>query len=249
MKDFKLYKVGGCVRDEILGVKSKDIDFSFEFISGEVLTLSPEVSFNRMNEILKVEGFEIFLETPSCFTTRARFPKDHENSGLCADFVMCRKEVYNDPESRQPTVLVGNLYEDLQRRDFTVNAIAQDENGILIDPFNGRKDLKEMILKCPIDAETSFMDDPLRMLRALRFMVTKNFRVDEDIAWMMFQHKVWVKFDDVVSRERVREELYKMFHYDTIRSLKILSEYVPQHYVTDYIFKGDMWLKPTTEKK
>ena len=79
-KQFKIYKVGGCVRDALLGVKSKDIDFSFEFSDEFVEKLKDEpVSgfYETMNKILEKEGFEIFLETPKAFTTRAKFPSNH----------------------------------------------------------------------------------------------------------------------------------------------------------------------------
>ena len=254
-KQFKLYKVGGCVRDALLGVKSKDIDFSFEFSEEFVEKFKDEpVSgfYETMNKILEKEGFEIFLETPKAFTTRAKFPSNHVYSGLTADFVLCRKESYPDPDTRMPKVEIGTLFDDLQRRDFTVNAIAEDEDGNLIDPFNGIKDIEDKILKCPIDAKTSFNDDPLRMLRALRFAITKGFIMSPEVTKVILEDEdMWEKFSKVVSQERIREEVFKMFKHDTIEALDILCTLQMNSPVNvmGKIFTNGMWLKPTFEKK
>lgn len=252
MKEFKLYVVGGYVRDKLLGVESKDVDFAFEF-TREYLDLiggaTPNALYLIMNDLLKDRGFDIFLETPECFTTRARFPEDHEHAGLTADFVMCRKETYPDPETRTPKVEVGNIYDDLKRRDFTVNAIAITEDGEYLDPFNGQKDLQDRILKCPVDAQTSFNDDPLRAIRCLRFLLTKGFVPSDDCIKALEDGKMWAKFDKVVSRERVREELLRMFKFDTLQTLSILNAFVNPVFIQDIIFKNDLWLKPTFEKR
>ena len=253
-KLYKLYEVGGCVRDRLLGIKSKDIDYSFEFTEKFINMVpksaaTPTLFYITMNNMLKNEGFEIFLETLDCFTTRARFPKGHQHEGITADFVMCRKETYENPESRQPTVSIGTLYDDLLRRDFNVNAIAQDEDGNLIDPFNGQEDLENMVLRCPVDAQTSFMDDPLRMIRALRFIVTKGFNPDEDIIKAFENEDIWAKFDTVVSRERVRDELFKMFCANTYDAMNVLSRYLNPEILKYRVFKEDIWLKPTTTKR
>lgn len=251
MKSYKLYKVGGCVRDTILGLKSKDIDFSFEFNTIDP-TFSPNDYFNVMNNILRSDGFDVKLEVPEAFTTRALFPKDHKYAGLGADFVLCRKESYPNPETRMPVVEIGTLYDDLKRRDFTVNAIAEDEDGNLIDPFNGVKDIEIGVLRCPIDAATSFNDDPLRMLRALRFSITKGFRMSTDIEDVIkHERPMWDKFDKVVSQERTREEINKMFRHDTIKSMTLLTQLQQNSSINilERIFRETMWLKPTNEKR
>ena len=255
MKKFKLYKVGGCVRDNILGVKTKDIDFSFEFTKDFIEKFKDEpVSgfYEVMNKILKSEGFEIFLETPEAFTTRAKFPINHEFSGLTADFVLCRKESYPDPTTRMPKVEIGTLFDDLLRRDFTVNAIAEDEDGNLIDPFNGVKDIESKVLRCPIDTKTSFNDDPLRMLRALRFAITKDFKMSSEVNMVIIADEdMWEKFSKVVSQERIREEIYKMFQHDTIEAMELLwvLQMNSPINIMEKIFANGMWLKPTMEKK
>ena len=255
MKTYNLYEVGGCVRDRLLGLKSKDIDYSFEFTEESrehMKDWSVVAHYGRMNAILRAEGFDIFLMTKDCFTTRARFPKDHKHSNLTADFVMCRKETYPHSDSRKPEVEVGTLFDDLRRRDFTMNAIAEDDDGNLIDPFNGIQDIRDKIIRCPIDAETSFNDDPLRMLRALRFSITKGFSITGDISKVIKNDvEMWSKFSKVVSQERIREEIYKMMKHDTVGTIRTLKWYDEKstHHILEKIFAEGMWLKPTTEKK
>jgi poly(A) polymerase len=254
-KTYKLYKVGGCVRDALLGLKSKDIDFTFEFSPEYIKTFKedlPSAFYTTMNDILSNEGFEIFLEVPEAFTTRARFPGGHKYEKLTADFVLARKETYPNPETRMPVVEIGTLYDDLKRRDFTVNAIAEDEDGNLIDPFDGQGALKYKLLRCPVDAETSFNNDPLRMLRALRFSITKKLFMSQDILKVIRTDVgMWDKFSKVVSQERIREEIFKMMKHNTVDSMGMLVELdrTSGINVLKRIFENAMWLKPTTEKK
>lgn len=244
---FKLFEVGGCVRDEILGKKSKDIDFTVVFDEDfikEHKSMSVDWFFKTMVSVLKGVGFEVFLETEECFTVRARFPKTHKHSGLTADFVMARKETGYDTESRKPKIEMGTLFDDLERRDFTVNAIAKDEDGKLIDFFGGLEDLEKGLLKTPIEPLISFLDDPLRVIRMWRFAITKGFIMDEDTEKASLDPKVWEKFEKVVSKERIREELFKMFEQDTLGSL-LLVEKLPMN--VKFILFGDkrLWFKPT----
>jgi poly(A) polymerase len=242
-----LYKVGGYIRDRLLGIESKDIDYAFVF-SDDVLEAdaNPEFYYELMKTILVSDGIKIYTEKPECFTVRGKY------GNLDVDFVMARKETYDDPNSRIPTVKMGTLYDDLRRRDFTLNAIAEDEEGNIIDPFNGQSALKMGLLRCPVDAKTSFNDDPLRMLRALRFCVTKNFRMSGDILKVIRHDKdMWDKFAVVVSQERIREEVNKMFKHDTIRSIMILNDLENSSGLNIFkrIFGEEIWLKPTNEKR
>ena len=171
----KIFKVGGCIRDKFLGLDSKDIDFTFVLEDTKGFTV--EDGFQIMTNWMTDQGFEIFLSTPDCFTIRAKFPKDHQFAGLVADFVMARKEVGYVEGTRRPILELGTLEDDLVRRDFTLNALAEDIDGNLIDLFGGVEDLKAGILRTPLDAKTTIMDDPLRILRALRFTITKDAHV------------------------------------------------------------------------
>ena len=240
----KIFKVGGCIRDKFLGLDSKDIDFTFVLEDTKGFTV--EDGFQIMTYWMTDHGFEIFLSTPDCFTIRAKFPKDHQFAGLVADFVMARKEVGYVEGTRRPILELGTLEDDLIRRDFTLNALAEDIDGNLIDLFGGVEDLKAGILRTPLDAKTTMMDDPLRILRALRFTITKDFQMHMDIWEAMKQPKILEKLEQTVSGERIREEIIKMMKHDTPRSFRLLAD-VDQDIpgFLDLIFKNGMWLMPT----
>ena len=128
---------------------------------------------------------------------------------------MARKEISYIENTRTPIVEVGSLYDDLERRDFTLNALAKNSDGTIIDYFNGLEHLKNKILVTPLPVEKTFNDDPLRLLRAIRFVITKGFKLSDDI------HQIILDYDydnkmKVVSSERIREELLKCFSYNTL---------------------------------
>ncbi len=248
IKMAKIFKVGGCIRDKFLGVDSKDIDFTFVLEDTKGFTV--EDGFQIMTNWMTDQGFEIFLSTPDCFTIRAKFPKDHQFAGLVADFVMARKEIGYTKGTRRPILELGTLEDDLLRRDFTLNALAEDIDGNIIDLFGGIEDLKVGILRTPMDAKVTLMDDPLRILRALRFTVTKDFIMSDDIWEAMKQPNILKKLEQTVSGQRIREEIFKMMAHDTPRSLRLLvdiDQVIPGF--LNLVFKDDMWLKPTFEKK
>jgi tRNA nucleotidyltransferase/poly(A) polymerase len=245
MGNFKLYEVGGKIRDEILGLESKDVDYTV-VPSDELLSVvgTAEEMFEVLVEELKEQKYELFLITPDCFTVRGKFPKDHKYQGV-ADFVMARKEIGYVPNTRTPIVKPGTLYDDLERRDFTLNALAKDEDGTIIDYFNGMEDLKNGILRTPLPTKVTFNDDPLRILRAIRFSITKGFTIPATMALTMESYNYDEKMV-VVSTERIREELFKCFKHDTIETLRVLNEFPT---LRDYIFKNNiLWLKPTMEQ-
>jgi tRNA nucleotidyltransferase/poly(A) polymerase len=245
MEEFKFYEVGGKVRDEILEIESKDVDYVAVPAEGllEEITYADSMFF-ILETYLRGKGFEIFLVTPDCFTIRAKFPKDHKYQGV-ADFVMARKEVGYIPGTRTPMVVPGSLYDDLERRDFTLNALAKDEDGKIIDFFDGLKHLKAGQLITPLDCKVTFDDDPLRILRAIRFCITKGFFIGGDMAHIMQEYDYDQKMR-VVSVERIREELFKCFKHDTLKTLMVLHEF-PK--LKNYIFQDHiLWLKPTMEK-
>jgi len=237
----KIFKVGGCVRDRLLGVDTNDIDFTFVL---DNLDRTVEEGFDIMTKWLEHKEFEIFLSTPECFTIRAKFPKEHKYAGMVADFVMARKEVGYVEGTRRPILELGTLEDDLVRRDFTVNAMAEDEDGNLIDLFNGQMDLERMILITPLAPKVTFEDDPLRIIRAIRFSITKGFRLSY-LDYFIYNFDYEGKMG-VVSIERIREELLKCFKHDTLKTLTILNQ---NPKLRDYIFKNNiLWLKPTFEK-
>jgi tRNA nucleotidyltransferase/poly(A) polymerase len=220
----EFFEVGGCVRDELLGVNSKDIDFTVvldddDILFGQAVGWTP---FEVMRFNLEAtKGFKIFVETPEFLTIRAKFPKGHKHSGLTADFVLARKESNYTDGRRPDKVEAGTLLDDLKRRDFTMNAIAKDGNGNLIDPFNGVRDIEDRIIRAVGSPHKRFEEDALRIVRALRFKVTKGFDIDsktEDAMWGLRSTVA------NVSAERVREELTKMFNADPMATIQTLRE-------------------------
>jgi tRNA nucleotidyltransferase/poly(A) polymerase len=243
----KLFKVGGCVRDSLLGIQSKDIDFTFVL---DNLEQSVEQGFSDMEKWMTDQGFQIFLSTPEMYTIRAKFPKGDPNEGLVADFVMARKEIGYVEGTRRPILALGTLEDDLIRRDFTLNAMAVDEDGNLIDLFGGQSDLQKGILRTPLPAEQTMMDDPLRFLRALRFCITKGFTIDSSILKAMQQPDIKAKLRQTVSAERIREEVFKMMKHDTVKTLRMLH-HVDDDFIPGFVslvFDRGLWLKPTFEQ-
>jgi tRNA nucleotidyltransferase/poly(A) polymerase len=243
----KIFEVGGCVRDEILGVHTKDIDFTFVL---DNLDQTVEQGWNQMVKHLTDNGFKIFLKQEDCFTIRAMFPKGHQHEGLVADFVMARKEVGVIEGTRKPILELGTLEDDLLRRDFTLNALAKDLDGNIIDLFEGQKHLQQKVLITPLDPEKTFMDDPLRMIRALRFSITKGFEIHKSLWKVMFTEKLLDKLQEVVSQERIQGELTKMLKHDTVKTLRFLQEIDNiEPRLLEIMFEGDMWLMPSTKQK
>jgi len=250
---YQIYIVGGYVRDKLMGIKSNDIDFCFIIKQNENQNITIEEGFQMMKTWLLNEGFTIFLETPSMVTIRAKIPSKLqflEYYGLTADFVLARNEISYNDNSRQPIVTIGTLGDDLYRRDFTVNAMAMDLEGNIIDLFGGQNDLTNKLLRTPRSPQLTMMDDPLRILRALRFCVTKEFTMDVKILNAICDYDIQHKLFNVVSSDRIRDELTKMFKYSTIATLHLFNKIntlVPGF--VDKLFEHtNIWLKPTSEK-
>jgi len=242
----QIFEVGGCVRDEIIGVHTNDIDFTFVL---ENTDQTVDEGWDEMLSHLKTEGFKIFLETKDCFTVRAKFPKGHVNEGLVADFVMARKEVGYIDGTRQPILELGTLEDDLTRRDFTLNALAKDLDGNIIDLFDGQTHLKQKVLITPLEPIKTFMDDPLRMIRALRFSITKGFDIHPTVWNAIFTPGLIDKLSEVVSQERIQGEVMKMMKHDTVKTLRLLSVIDKKDSrLIEIIFGGDIWLLPSTKK-
>jgi tRNA nucleotidyltransferase/poly(A) polymerase len=240
----KLYKVGGTVRDSILGVKTKDIDFTFVL---DHLDKTVEEGFAEMRSWMQSNNYKIHTEHPDKFTIRGKFPPDHAFAGLDADFVMARKEIGYYEGTRNPMLELGTLEDDLIRRDFTINAMAEDEDGEIIDLFGGQDDLRMELLRTPKDPMITLMDDPLRLIRAMRFCITKDLVIHDDIWDAMKQPALIDKLDLTVSGERIREEIEKMMKFDTVRAMRLITD-CDDHMngkLLRTLFKAGLWLKPT----
>lgn len=225
----QIFKVGGAVRDQFLGVRSKDIDFAVE-----------AESFGHMRDHIAARG-KIFLEKPEFFTIRAKM------DGVDADFVLCRKEHGYTDGRRPDSVTIGDIYDDLSRRDFTMNAIAvrvaDDE---IIDPHNGVVDIEKRVVRCVGSAEDRFSEDSLRMIRAVRFAITKGFTLDWPIHNALHDRHLLDKLSNV-SRERVREELNRCFKHDTLATMKMFERYFK---LRDIVFADPaVWLEATNKDR
>ena len=136
------------------------------------------------------------------------------------------------------------------RRDFTVNALAKTIDGKIIDLFDGVHHLNEKLLITPLDPIQTFMDDPLRMIRALRFSITKDLHITDPVWNAIFQSGLIDKLEEVVSQERIQVEITKMMKHDTVSSLRLLAKIDKiEPRLLQIMFKGAMWLMPTTKQK
>lgn len=245
----RMFMVGGCVRDEILGIRSKDIDFAVVLQPGSYAD-----PYQWMIDSLEADGFKLFRDNDGKvigsehFTARGQFPKDHPVYGrMAADFVLARREgSYSD--GRHPDwVSPGSLADDLARRDFTVNAIAKDPiTGALIDPHNGVLDIQRKVIRAVGDPLERLSEDPLRALRAIRFAVTKGFRIDPNLADAMREDSVALGIIDKVADERIADELSKMMQHDSLASVLLLAQ-IPV--LTAAIFQGRVSLDSSLKTK
>jgi poly(A) polymerase len=193
-KKLETFVVGGVVRDLLLNRSSKDIDI---LVIGSGIELAQEVA-KEISPTLEVNVFKNFGTAQFVF------------EGAAIEFVGARKESY-DFSSRKPTVENGTLEDDLSRRDFTVNAMAigisGEKNGELVDMFKGFDDLQAKILKTPLDPDITFSDDPLRMMRAVRFASQLGFTIEKKAfdAIKRNAHRL-----EIISKERIIDEFNKI---------------------------------------
>jgi poly(A) polymerase len=188
------YIVGGFVRDIFLKRDNKDIDF---VCIGKGIHLAEKVA-ERLGSHAHLSVFKNFG------TANIRF------HAFEFEFVGARKESYSR-DSRKPIVEDGTLEDDQNRRDFTINAMAIGLNkhnfGQLLDPFNGVQDIDNKILKTPLDPNITFSDDPLRMMRAVRFATQLQFHIEEKTYQALHHNAVRL---EIISQERITDELNKI---------------------------------------
>ena len=188
------YAVGGIVRDILLERHSKDIDF---LTVGSGIEVARQLAAS-IGPKVKVNVFKNFGTAQMCY------------KGIDLEFVGARRESYS-PDSRKPVVEDGTLDDDLLRRDFTINAMAicvnADRFGELVDRFDGVSDLKKRIIRTPTDPDITFSDDPLRMLRAIRFATQLKFSIDYATFEAIRRNAGRIK---IISKERIYAELTKI---------------------------------------
>jgi len=214
------YVIGGFVRDYFLKRGTpKDIDI---VAVGSGIDLAKEVA-EMLPTNPKVQVFKTYG------TAMLRF-EDVE-----IEFVGARKESYNET-SRNPVVENGTLKDDQNRRDFTINALALSLNsekyGILLDPFGGIKDLENKIIRTPLDPNITYSDDPLRMMRAIRFATQLNFKIEENSLVAISKNSERI---DIITRERIIDELHKILlskvpsiGFLLLHKTKLLERFLPE---------------------
>lgn len=217
-KGLEAYVIGGFVRDLLLDRPSKDIDI---VVVGNGMELAQAVG-----EKLRVKKVNLFKN----FGTAQFNYKD-----LDVEFVGARKESYQR-DSRKPIVEDGTLSDDQKRRDFTINALALDlretKFGNLIDPFNGLEDLEKGILRTPLDPDTTYSDDPLRMMRAIRFATQLDFQIEISSLKSILDNASRL---EIISKERIMDELNKIIlakkpsrGFELLNSTKLLHQFFPE---------------------
>lgn len=216
--ELEAYVIGGFVRDLILDRPSKDIDI---VVVGNGMDLAKACA--EKLRVKKVSYFKNFG------TAQFRY-KDLE-----VEFVGARKESYNR-DSRKPIVEDGTLADDQNRRDFTINALAlslhADNFGDIIDPFDGLIDLENGLIKTPLEPDTTFSDDPLRMMRAIRFATQLDFKIEHACLESIARNADRLK---IISQERIMDELNKIIlskipsrGFKLLFSTKLLHEFFPE---------------------
>lgn len=242
---FQFFEVGGCVRDSLLGLQSKDVDFSV--VAPEGVFATAEHAFVAMEAQLAGEGFQIFESRREFLTIRAKVPKGHalEARTNVADFVLARKDGPYSDGRRPDWVAPGSLEDDLARRDFTSGAICRSIDGEIIDPFGGVSDVKNKVLRFVGDPKQRIKEDGIRVLRGLRFQITKGL-IPETETDAALRSDLATDMLAVVSKERVREELNKMFMESTFDSLRLLQT-LPDKMIKT-IFSCGLRLESTLKK-
>ncbi len=195
--NYQIYVVGGFVRDKLLGKQVKDIDF---VVVGDAMKFADALKKDlHLRTIVRYPRFGTFMV---------------HYYGYQLEFVNAREESYQK-DSRKPVTKQADLYSDLSRRDFTINTLAMDISpehfGRIIDIYHGQEDLKKGIIRTPLDPIQTFSDDPLRMLRAIRFAAQLNFKIEEKTFEAI---KTNAQRLSIISQERITDEFNKILMTD-----------------------------------
>jgi len=188
----RAFVIGGYVRDSLLGRESKDIDIVVE---GRGIELAERVAAKLQVNLTVFKSFGTAML---------------KSGKMEVEFVGARRESYR-AESRKPIVEDGSLEDDQKRRDFTINALAfslqKDDFGKLVDPFTGVSDLQAGLIRTPLDPDTTYTDDPLRMIRAIRFATQLSFTIVDESLESIRRNRERIK---ILSKERITDELNKI---------------------------------------
>ena len=185
MHNFEGYVVGGYVRDKLLGIESSDVDIATNALPKDLMDIF-NISSSRSEKYGNVK----------IYTDKYQM-----------DITTYRKELSYNNRRPEEIKYISSLEEDLKRRDFTINTIAMDINGEIKDYYNGIKDLQNKIIKCVGDANLKFEEDPLRILRAIRFACVLDFKLDDSIIDAIKKN---IKLVSTLSKTRIKEELSRI---------------------------------------
>ncbi len=196
---FEAYVVGGFVRDKIIGITSVDIDVCTNALPKDIHVLFPCENINSYGNCnFKIKQFNI-------------------------DITTYRKELRYAGRKPVEIKYINNLVEDLHRRDFTMNTLCMNKNGKIIDLLDAKKDIKNKVIRSLGDADNKFVEDPLRILRAIRFATTHDFNIDLELEKSIINNVNLVK---TLSSERIRSELSKIFHSKNYeKGVNLLKKY------------------------
>ncbi len=196
------YLIGGFVRDKLLGRITKDADV---VCLGDGIALA-QATAQLLDPAPSVSYFKNF----GTAHIRVRLSDSEEKLDIDLEFVGARKESYRQ-HTRKPEVEPGTFQDDQERRDFTINALAislnEEDYGRLVDPFNGIQDMNDKIIRTPLDPAQTFSDDPLRMMRAIRFAAQLGFTIEPAVFAAIRTHAQRIR---IISRERITDELNKI---------------------------------------
>lgn len=212
---FQAYIVGGCVRDLLLGREPQDWDVTTDAKPEEIQKLFPDSFYeNKFGTVgVKTESKDPKLTVVEVTTFRA-------------------EERYTDKRHPDEVRFVGTLDEDLKRRDFTMNALAMDAAGKVVDLFDGEEDLEDKLIRAVGDPKERFAEDALRMLRAVRFAAELVFEIEEKTREAIQENSAWIK---AIAKERIRDELIKLVMspkpwkgFEILRELELLKFITPE---------------------
>lgn len=204
---FPIYLVGGAVRDKLLGNKINDLDY-----------VVVHDSFDEVVRAVEYLGGVVYVASPEFLTLRCRLPELGD-----VDIALARFDgEYEDGRRPSSTSSANSIIDDLARRDFTINAIAQRvPSGEIVDPFDGRGDIKEGLLRCVGDPESRLREDALRGFRLLRFSITLQFEIERQTLNAL--QSLDVESFSGVATERIQKELDKTLRVDPFMTFHLMN--------------------------
>jgi len=209
----EFYLCGGAVRDLLLERIPKDKDFIM------ITSLTMKEVENKLRELSKTEDTCIYQSKPEFNTIRCRI--QGENMDLA--FPRTDKIIIKNNKVSNYTLRIGDLIVDSNRRDFTINSLYMSEDGEILNFQNGLEDLKNKIIKCVGNPDERIKEDPVRILRAIRFSITLGFEIEDETLFSLSWNKNLL-CNSYVSNDRIKEEINKALSVDPLKTLNLLDK-------------------------